>query len=101
MLARIYRPAKTAMQSGQANAKRWVLEFEPEEAARIEPLMGWTSSGDTQRQVRLGFATREQAVAYARAHGIPHQVIAPKERRRALKSYADNFAFNRKEPWTH
>lgn len=101
MLARIYRPSKTAMQSGQANTRRWVLDFEPDEARTIEPLMGWTSSGDTQRQVRLTFDTREEAVAYANAHGIPHQVIAPRERQRKSKSYADNFAYDRKEPWTH
>ncbi len=101
MLARIYRPAKTAMQSGQANTKRWVLEFELQEAQKIEPLMGWTSSGDTQRQVRLSFDTREAAVAYAKANGIAHQVVAPRERQRKSKSYADNFSYNRKEPWTH
>lgn len=101
MLARIYRPARTAMQSGQANTKRWVLEFEPQDPSRIEPLMGWTSSGDTRRQVRLTFDTREQAVAYARGQGIPHRVMAARERRRETKSYAENFAFDRKEPWTH
>jgi hypothetical protein len=101
MLARIYRPTKTAMQSGQANTSRWVLEFEAEEAQRVEPLMGWTSSGDTRRQVRLTFDTRDAAVAYARANGIPHQVLVARERRRKSKSYADNFAFDRKEPWTH
>jgi hypothetical protein len=101
MFARIYRPAKTAMQSGQANVKRWVLEFEPEAPSRIEPLMGWVSSTDTRSQVRLSFDTREQAVAYARAAGIPHRLAAPKERRRKTKSYAENFAFGRREPWTH
>ena len=101
MFARIYRPAKTAMQSGQANAKRWVLEFEPELARRIEPLMGWTSSSDMRGQVRLMFETREAAIAYAKAHKIPHQVIEPKERARASKSYSDNFAYDRRQPWTH
>jgi hypothetical protein len=101
MLARIYQPSKSAMQSGQANMRHWILEFAPSERRRIEPLMGWTSSGDTLRQVRLTFETREQAVAYAKAHGIPHQVLAPKERRRKAKSYSENFAFERKEPWTH
>ncbi len=101
MLARIYRPARTAMQSGQAGARRWVLEFEPAKPRRVEPLMGWTSSDDPTRQIRLSFDTREEAVAYARAHGIPHQVLAPKPSRRKRKSYADNFAYDRKEPWTH
>lgn len=101
MFAKIYRPAKTAMQSGQAKTRRWVLEFEPELARRIEPLMGWTSNADTSRQVQLHFDTREEAVAYAERYGIPHQVVDAKERRRIVKTYADNFAFDRKEPWTH
>jgi hypothetical protein len=89
------------MQSGRATTKRWVLEFEPAKPLRIEPLMGWTSSNDPSRQVRLTFDTREEAVAYARAHGIPHRVMEPKEGRRKQKSYSDNFSFKRKEPWTH
>lgn len=101
MLARIYRPAKTAMQSGRAKTERWVLEFEPELARTIDPLMGWTSSSDMNQEIRLTFDTREEAIAYAKAHKIPHQVIEPKERRRKVKSYADNFAFDRKQPWTH
>ena len=101
MLARIYRPSKTAMQSGRANTKRWVLEFEPELARKIEPLMGWTSSSDMRGQVRLTFDTREEAIAYAKANDIPHQVVEAKERRRKTKSYAENFAYDRKQPWTH
>lgn len=101
MFAKIYRPARTAMQSGQAKSKRWVLAFEPESARRPDPLMGWTSSTDMRGQVELWFDTREAAVAYAVREQIPHQVIEPKERRRAKKAYADNFAFDRKRPWTH
>jgi len=101
MLARIYRPTRTAMQSGRAGTRRWVLEFAPTTPRRIEPLMGWTSSDDTTQQIHLTFDTREEAVAYARANGIPHQVVAPKESRRKRKAYSDNFAFDRKEPWTH
>lgn len=101
MFAKIYRPAKTAMQSGGANARRWVLEFEPRGDLAIEPLMGWVSSGDTGRQVRLTFDTREAAIAFAQARGIPHQVLEPHDRARAGKSYSDNFAFTRKEPWSH
>ena len=89
------------MQSGQAKTKRWVLEFEPEMARRSDPLMGWTSSGDTRQQVQLFFASREEAVAYAKRHELPHQVIEAKERRRVAKAYADNFAYGRKQPWTH
>ncbi len=101
MLARIYRPAKTAMQSGAAKTKKWVLEFEPALADRIEPLMGWTSSRDTNGQVHIRFDTCEEAVAFARAHGVPHQVAAAKERRRVIKAYADNFAHDRKQAWSH
>jgi hypothetical protein len=101
MLARIHRPARNTMQSGQANTKEWLLEFEPEEARRIDPLMGWTGSGDTKDQVRLYFATRDEAVAYAQRHRIPFQVFEPKEARRSVRAYADNFKFGRKENWTH
>ncbi len=101
MWARIYKPAKTAMQSGQAKTKSWVLEFEPALADRIEPLMGWTSSADMNGQVHLRFESREAAVAFARNHNIPHRVIAPKTRERVIKSYADNFRYDRKQPWSH
>ena len=101
MLARIYRPAKTAMQSGKANTKDWLLEFEPQSARAPDPLMGWTQSRDMNGQVRLSFETREEAIAYAQAHGIPFQVMEPKPIKRVLKAYADNFAANRKQSWTH
>jgi hypothetical protein len=101
MLARIYRPAKTAMQSGKAKAHDWALEFEPESARAPDPLMGWTQSRDMNGQVRLTFETRDEAIAYAQAHGIPFQVMEPKPVKRVLKAYADNFAPNRKQPWTH
>jgi hypothetical protein len=101
MLARIYRPAKTAMQSGKAQTRQWRLEFEPSAAARPDALMGWTSSADTSGQVRLTFDTREEAIAFARARGIPHQVIEPAEPKRQIKAYGDNFAFRRREPWSH
>ena len=102
MVARIYKPAKTAMQSGAAKTKEWVLEYEPEQPRVIEPLMGWTSSGDMKQQLRLRFETREEAVAYAERNGIPYQVFEAKDPppRRGL-SYADNFAFGRRMPWTH
>jgi hypothetical protein len=101
MTARIYKPTKTAMQSGRANTKDWVLEFEPEEPRTIEPLMGWTSSGDMKSQLRLNFETKEEAVAYAERHGIAYQVSEPKPVQRRIMSYSDNFAFNRRSPWTH
>jgi hypothetical protein len=101
MLAKIYRPAKTAMQSGKANAKRWVLEFEAASAPAPDTLMGWISSADTSGQVRIHFDTREEAIDFARRRNIPHQVIEPREAKRVMKAYGDNFAFRRKEPWSH
>ena len=101
MLARIYRPTRNAMQSGQANAKDWILEFEPEEARRADPLMGWTGSGDTKGQVRLTFESRDEAVAYAERYRIAYQVFEPKEAKRAVRAYADNFKYTRKGQWTH
>ncbi len=101
MLARIYRPAKNAMQSGKAKTKDWVLEFAPASARRADPLMGWTQTTDMNGQVRLSFDTSDEAVAYAEAHGIPFQLSDPKPAKRIIKAYADNFAFGRKVPWTH
>ncbi len=101
MLARIYRPAKTAMQSGKAKTKEWVLEFEPQSARLPDPLMGWAQSRDMDGEVRLQFDTKEEAIAYAQAHGIAFRLIEPKTPKRVLKAYADNFAFGRKIPWTH
>jgi len=101
MLARIFRPARNAMQSGKANTKEWVLEFEPSSARVSDPLMGWTQSTDMNGQVRLSFDTREEAVAYAQRHGIAFEILPDREPRRIVKAYADNFAFNRKQPWTH
>ena len=88
---RIYRPAKTAMQSGRANTKRWVLEFEPAAPKAHDPLMGWVSSGDTRAQVRLRFSTKEDALAYAQKRSFTATVEEPHERRIRPKSYADNF----------
>ena len=101
MLARIYRPAKNAMQSGKAKTKDWVLEFEPASARRADPLMGWTQTTDMNGQVRLSFETSEEAVAYATKHGIAFQLFDPKPPKKIIKAYADNFAFGRKQPWTH
>lgn len=102
MLARIFRPAKTAMQSGRAKASTWVLQFEPNDARRSDALMGWTVTGDTESsQVRLAFETKDEAVRYAEAHGIAFQLFDPKPAKRIIKAYADNFAFGRRTPWTH
>ncbi len=95
MRARIYRPARTAMQSGAGNTRDWVLEFEPAAPETIDPLMGWTGSTDTQAQVQLRFATKDEAVAYADKRGLAYRVFEPKEARVRPKSYADNFRHDR------
>lgn len=102
MTARIYKPAKTAMQSGTGNAKDWVLDYEPEVPREIEPLMGWTSSGDMRAQVRLRFETAAEAIAYCERHGIAYELSEAKSAapRRTI-SYSDNFSFKRSDPWTH
>jgi hypothetical protein len=99
--ARIYRQPKTAMQSGRAGCDEWILDFEPAEAGRADPLMGWSGSADTQTQVRLRFDTREEAVAYAEKGGLAYDIELPQTRRFRPKAYADNFRFGRSENWTH
>jgi len=101
MIARIFKPAKNAMQSGRASTREWRLDYEPEQPRDVEPLMGWTSSGDMKQQLSLRFASKEAAVAYCERKGIPYQVIEPKEPAPRHAAYADNFAFRRGEPWTH
>lgn len=89
--ARIFRPAKTAMQSGRANTKYWVLEFEPASPRWNEPLMGWTGTSDATASLRLKFASKEDAVAYAERAGLDYLVREPHRRRPRLKNYADKF----------
>lgn len=103
MRARIYQPAKTAMQSGTAKAKGWVLEFAPASAREVDPLMGWTSSSDTQTQVKLRFDSREAAEDYARSKGITFDVTEAKTRKPVIRArgYGENFATDRKGVWTH
>ena len=103
MRARIYQPAKTAMQSGTAKAKGWVLEFAPASARSVDPLMGWTSSDDMDAQVRLRFETREAAEAYVTARGIEFDVVDPHARRANIRAggYGENFATHRRGVWTH
>jgi hypothetical protein len=101
MSAKIYSPAKTAMQSGKAKTGNWVLEFDPAAPRKVEPLMGYTSSSDMLSQVRLKFETKELAVAYAAKHGIEVRVEEPKEPKRRRVAYSDNFKFDRSQPWTH
>ena len=103
MRARIYQPARTAMSSGTAKTNVWLLEHAPSEAREVDPLMGWTSSSDTQSQVRLQFSTKEEAVEYAAANGIDAQVQDPQKRRVNIRpgGYGENFATARRGAWTH
>jgi hypothetical protein len=103
MRARIYQPAKTAMQSGTAKTKGWVLEFDQASERQVDPLMGWTSSNDTQTQVKLRFDSRDDALAYAQAKGIEVVVQEPKARKPIIRAggYGENFATNRRGAWTH
>ena len=103
MRARIYQPARNAMQSGVARSRDWLLEFPQAERRDIDPLMGWTSSDDTQAQVRLRFDTREQAEAYARENKIDYLVMNthPRAANVRARGYGENFATDRRAPWTH
>ena len=103
MRARIFQPAKTAMQSGTAKTHGWILEFTPASSRDVDPLMGWTSSSDTQSQVRLRFESRAAAEAYATEKGIEYDVVEPKPRKPLIRArgYGENFATDRKGAWTH
>jgi hypothetical protein len=101
MPARIFKPSRNAMQSGKGKSQNWVLEFEPETPRSADPLMGWTSAGETATQVKLSFATREDAEAYAKSRGLAYFVQPEAPVRTVKKSYSDNFKFGRTENWTH
>ena len=95
VLARIYRPAKTAMQSGRRQTRKWLLEFEPASRREPDPLMGWASAEDTLNEIRLSFDTLDEAVAFAAQRGLDYAVSAPHEDTPKPKSYADNFRYDR------
>jgi hypothetical protein len=101
MVARIFRPAKTAMQSGKSNSQDWILAYDPQSARKVEPLMGYTSSSDMLSQIKLKFDTKELAIDYAERNGIEFQVSEPHEQSRRRVSYSDNFSHTRKISWTH
>ena len=101
MAARIYKPAKTAMQSGQGKTKTWILEFVADQPRGREPLMGWTSSADTKQQLKLKFESQAAAAAYAKKNGLAYRVETPKAPARQKKSYSENFKWGRPQPWTH
>jgi len=101
MLARIYKPARNAMQSGKAGSGKWQFEYEPEQRKAADPLMGYNSTSDMKRQIRLEFDSREEAVSYAERNGIPYRVLEAQEPTTKKVSYSDNFRFGRPQPWTH
>ena len=101
MTARIYRPARTAMQAGRGKTKQWLLVFEEIEPRSIDPLMGYTTSGDMRQQVKLFFPTQEEAEAYAQRNGIPYTVQPAHDPVVPVSAYPDNFRSDRKTPWTH
>ena len=88
--AKIYKPAKTAMQSGNRNTKNWLLEFDTLNTG-INPLMGWETSNDTMSEVKLEFSTKEQAIYFAKKNNINYYIVEPQERKIIKKSYSDNF----------
>lgn len=98
---RIYQPRKTAMQSGRAKTRHWLVEFEPGAQLRADPLMGWAGHGDTRNQLRMKFDSREEAIAFCVKRGLDYHVIEPRVRKLQRKSYADNFRFDREKNWTH
>ena len=103
MPARIYRPARTAMSSGTAKTKKWILEYAADITREVDPLMGWTSSADTQSQVRLSFDSKEAALDYASERGLEPVISEPKSRKPNIRArgYGENFATDRRGAWTH
>ena len=88
--AKIYKPAKTAMQSGRRNTKNWLLEFDTLNTG-IDPLMGWETSQDTMSEIKLEFSNKEQAINYAKKNNIDYYVVEPQKSKIIKKSYSDNF----------
>jgi len=88
--ARIYKPAKTAMQSAKRNTKKWLLEFDTLDTG-VNPLMGWETSQDTMSEVKLEFSSKMQAINYAKKNNIDYYVVEPQKTKISKKSYTDNF----------
>jgi len=91
--AKIYQPAKTAMQSGNARTKFWILEFNKSNSNK-DFVMGWTSSSNTDEQIKLKFETQEQAITYAKENNILFDLTTNKKNKLIIKAYADNFLNN-------
>ena len=101
MTIKIYKPSKTAMQSGHGKTKQWLAEYVSDVSTTKDILMGWTSSSDTRSQIKLFFNTKEQAIEWAKKNNCQFYVEEPQKRKIKPKAYALNFDINRKEPWTH
>ncbi|WP_208437646.1 ETC complex I subunit [Bartonella taylorii] len=101
MIARIYSPAKTAMQSGRRNTGFWILQYEPLQAKILESLMGYTATSDMSSQIKIRFNKQEEAIAFARKNAIPYRVEKTHKPIRRVVSYSDNFRSDRHQPWTH
>ncbi len=105
MRARIYQPARSAMQSGTAKTHEWLLELEGQSPKKRDPLMGWSGSKGTKEQVKLRFETKDEAIQYAMDKGWDFDVVDLPERKRKFNirplGYAENFVPNRRMPWTH
>ena len=103
MVARIFKPSKSAMQSGMGQTHTWILELEYDMSKSIDPLMGWTGSNDTNSQIQIKFQTKEAAIEYAKSNGIPFTILNHNHRKQIIREngYGDNFSFNKKIPWTH
>ena len=101
MKALIYKPSKSVTQSGSKKTDKWILEFSRSSSPTIDPLMKWTSSTDTQNQVKMKFSSKDLAVAYAEKNTIEYRVKEPKKSKTRPKSYSDNFSYDKKTPWTH
>ena len=101
MTIKIYKPSKTAMQSGFGKTRKWLAEYISNEATVKDSLMGWNSSSDTKSQIKVFFETKEQAILWAKNNNYQYIVEEPKVRKIKIKSYASNFDTNKKESWTH
>ncbi|GGX59477.1 hypothetical protein GCM10011309_06530 [Litorimonas cladophorae] len=101
MFAKIYKPEASAMTSGRANLDMWCLEYQSAQPSIIDPLTGNARNVDTREQLELRFDSLEDAVAYAKANGIPHRIVDRPKSKRIPRSYSENFDYDRKLPWTH
>ena len=88
--AKIYKPSKTAMQSGTKKFNKWIIEFITEKPG-INPLMGWESSTDTYTELKIEFSSKDLAIDYAKKNNIQYELVESKSRKINKKSYADNF----------